>query len=166
MCLQYKSFETTVGKVAHNKQFLHIPRCFLPFWRTFWHFHQICNCYLPTLSVWKSLKFAIWERVKGKGEMFAASNQAGKKDIARSKCVLSPLLKLNSTVPTRETWFSSLGRQISALKPVCSEWAISPFPKVFSSCFKNFLPFSSNLKSSAACSFHLEESEICFLGKS
>ena len=41
----------------------HFPQCFLPHWRTFCHFHQIYNC-LQTLSVWKSLKFVIWERVK------------------------------------------------------------------------------------------------------
>ena len=40
---QYKSFKSTVGKgeIAHNEQFLHFQRCFLPFWRTFYHFHQI-----------------------------------------------------------------------------------------------------------------------------
>ena len=33
MCLQYKSFENTVGKgeIAHNEQFLLFPPCFLPF---------------------------------------------------------------------------------------------------------------------------------------
>ena len=30
---------------------------------TFRHFHYIWNCRLQTLSVWKSLKFVIWERV-------------------------------------------------------------------------------------------------------
>ena len=37
MCLQYKSFENTVGKgeVAHNEQFLLFPQCFLLFWKTF-----------------------------------------------------------------------------------------------------------------------------------
>ena len=42
-CLQYKSFENTVGKgeIAHNEQFLLFPQCFLPFWRFFCHFHQI-----------------------------------------------------------------------------------------------------------------------------
>ena len=41
-CLQYKSFENTVGKgeIAHNKQFLLFPQCFLPVWITFCHFHQ------------------------------------------------------------------------------------------------------------------------------
>ena len=27
-------------------------------------FHQIQKCCLQTLSVWKSLKFVVWERVK------------------------------------------------------------------------------------------------------
>ena len=27
-------------------------------------FHQVKNCRLQTLSVWKSLKFVVWERVK------------------------------------------------------------------------------------------------------
>ena len=42
-CLQYKSFENTVGKeeIARNKQFLHFQQCFLPFLRTFCQFHQI-----------------------------------------------------------------------------------------------------------------------------
>ena len=33
MCLQYKSFQNTVGKgeIAHNEQFLLFPQCFLPF---------------------------------------------------------------------------------------------------------------------------------------
>ena len=32
--------------------------------RTFWHLYQIQNCHLQTFSVWKSLKFVVWERVK------------------------------------------------------------------------------------------------------
>ena len=41
-CLQYESFENTVGKgeIARNEQFLLFPRCFLPVQRAF-HFHQI-----------------------------------------------------------------------------------------------------------------------------
>ena len=60
-----KSFENTVGKeeIARNEQFLLFPQCFLPCWRTFCHFHQIRNCHLQTLSVWKSLKFVVLERV-------------------------------------------------------------------------------------------------------
>ena len=65
MCLQYKPFENIVGKgeIARNEQFLLFPQCFLPVWRTFCHIHQIWNCRLRTLSVWKSLKFVFWERV-------------------------------------------------------------------------------------------------------
>ena len=65
-CLQYKSLINTVGKgeIAHNKQFLLFPQCFLPVWRTFCHFHHAQNSSLQTLSIWNSLKFVIWERVK------------------------------------------------------------------------------------------------------
>ena len=37
-CLQYKSFENTVGKgkIARNEQFLVFPQCFLPIWRIFY----------------------------------------------------------------------------------------------------------------------------------
>ena len=34
------------------------------FWRMFHHFHQIENCHLQTLSVWKSLKFDLCERIQ------------------------------------------------------------------------------------------------------
>ena len=42
-CLQYTSFENTVGKrdFARNEQFLLFPQCFVPVWRTLCHFHQI-----------------------------------------------------------------------------------------------------------------------------
>ena len=42
-CLQYKPFENTVGKgeIARNEQFLLFQLCFLPFLRTFCHFHGI-----------------------------------------------------------------------------------------------------------------------------
>ena len=38
-CLQYKSFENTVGKgeIAHNKHFLLFPQCFLSLWGIFCH---------------------------------------------------------------------------------------------------------------------------------
>ena len=41
-CLQYKSFENSVGKgeIACNEQFLLFPLCFLSIWKTFCHFHQ------------------------------------------------------------------------------------------------------------------------------
>ena len=63
--LKYKSFENTVGKgeLARNEQVLLFSQCFLPVWRAFCHFQQICNCRLQTLSVLNSLKFVVWERV-------------------------------------------------------------------------------------------------------
>ena len=63
---EYKSFENTMqkGQIIHKEQFLLFPQCFLPFWRTFCHFHLIWNCRLQTLSVWNSLKFVVCERVK------------------------------------------------------------------------------------------------------
>ena len=41
-CLQYQTFENTVGKgeIARNEQFLLFPQCFLRFQGTFHHFHQ------------------------------------------------------------------------------------------------------------------------------
>ena len=56
-CLQYKSFENTAGKgeIARNEQFLLFQQYFLLVWGTLCHIHQIFNCRLQTLSVWKSL---------------------------------------------------------------------------------------------------------------
>ena len=73
MCLQYKSFENN----ACYKQFL-FPQYFLLFWRTFRHFHQFQNCRLQPLSVWKSLKFVIWERVKIMESFVAGENFCSK----------------------------------------------------------------------------------------
>ena len=44
-CLQYKSFENTVGKgeIARNEQFHLFPQCFLTIWITFSHIYQISN---------------------------------------------------------------------------------------------------------------------------
>ena len=68
-CLQYKSFENTVGKgeIACDEQFVHFPQCFLPFWRTLCLFHRIKDRHLQTLSVWMSLKLVVWERVNFHG---------------------------------------------------------------------------------------------------
>ena len=52
------------GEIARDKQFLLFPQCFLPFQITFYRFLQIQNRRMQTLSVWKSLKFVVWERVK------------------------------------------------------------------------------------------------------
>ena len=65
-CLQYKSFENTVGKgeIACNEQFLLFPPCLLPILRIVCLFHKIYNCRVQTRSVLQSLEFVIWERVK------------------------------------------------------------------------------------------------------
>ena len=67
-CLQYKPFENTVGKgeIARNEQFLLFPQCFLSNLGAICRFHQIRNCHLQTLLVWKRLKFVLLERVKWK----------------------------------------------------------------------------------------------------
>ena len=68
LCLQYNSFENTVGKgeIARNEQFPLFPQCFLTIWKTFCQLPQIENRRMQTLSVFKGLKFVVWERVKTK----------------------------------------------------------------------------------------------------
>ena len=63
------------GEIAHNEQFLLFPQCFLPIWRTFYHFHQIWNCRLQTLSCWKSLKFVVWVKVEKLGSFLKGSSE-------------------------------------------------------------------------------------------
>ena len=53
-------------KLLVTSNFSFFPQCVIPFWSTFCHFHQIQNCRLQFLSVWKSLKFVVWKRVKTK----------------------------------------------------------------------------------------------------
>ena len=52
------------GEIARNEQFCLFLQCFRPAWTTFCHFHQIWNCRLQPLSIWKSVQFDVWERVK------------------------------------------------------------------------------------------------------
>ena len=51
------------GEIAHYEQFLLFPQCFLTYQRTFCHFKQIRNYRLQALSVWRSLKIVVWEKV-------------------------------------------------------------------------------------------------------
>ena len=51
-------------EMARSEQFLIFSQCFLPFYRTLCHFHQIQNCRRQTLLVWKSPNFVFWESVK------------------------------------------------------------------------------------------------------
>ena len=96
--LKNKSFENTVGKgeIACNKQFLLFSQCFLPIWRTFCHFLQIQNCRLQTLSVWKYLKFDIWERVKRQGlniAYYSTNNQLNCLYLYQFVCLVDSLTK-------------------------------------------------------------------------
>ena len=98
-CLQYKSFD-----IAPKEQFLLYPQYFLPIWRTFYHFHQIQNCRLQILTLWKSLKFIVWARVK----VF---------------CKLKMIQKMNCLWWVRKRFRE--GRK-------CWFLAFSPFPTMFS----------------------------------
>ena len=59
--------------ITRYKLFVLFPQRFLAFWRIFHSFHPIQTCLLQTFSIWDSLKFVVWERVKVKGEN--ATNQ-------------------------------------------------------------------------------------------
>ena len=50
-------------KLLERSNFSFSPWCCLSVWRTFCHFHQLWNCCLQTISVWKSLTYVVWERV-------------------------------------------------------------------------------------------------------
>ena len=66
-CLQYKSFENTVGKgeIAHNEQFLLFPRCFLPVWRTFLPFSlnlKLSSATSPDLEKFNICRLAAYNK--------------------------------------------------------------------------------------------------------
>ena len=83
-------------------------------------------------------------------------------------CRVLTLLQTISTLTHSHTMtpFDASGKQVlrkhCGKRRNCSSRAISPFPTVFSTCFDNFLPFSSKVKLSAN-SFSLEGSKICRL---
>ena len=51
------------GEIARNEWFLLFPLSSLPLRIIFFHCYESYNCRLRALSVWKSLRFAVWERV-------------------------------------------------------------------------------------------------------
>ena len=61
-CLLKTLWEKEKLLVTSNFSFSH--SVFYLYEELFFHFRQIWNCRLQTLSVWKSRKFVIWERVK------------------------------------------------------------------------------------------------------
>ena len=66
LCVCSKSLLKTLRekeKLLVKSNFSFSPSVFVPILRTTCHFHQIRNCRLQSLSVWKSLKFVPWERV-------------------------------------------------------------------------------------------------------
>ena len=52
------------GENACNKQFLLFLQCFLPYMAHIFHFKYALKCHLQFVSIWTSLKFVVWERVK------------------------------------------------------------------------------------------------------
>ena len=90
------------GEIVCHEQFLLFPLCFLPAWRTFWHFPQIWNCRLQTLSFQKSLKFVVWEWFKS--ETTPQTESLGN-TVGKGKA-FSPFLRLllsnSSTVSKRQ----------------------------------------------------------------
>ena len=54
--------------VTSNFSFSH--SVFYPFWRTLCHSHQTKICRLQTLSVWKGVKFVVWERVNSASQIY------------------------------------------------------------------------------------------------
>ena len=67
-CLQSKSFENTVGKgeIARDEQFLLSLGVFYLFGEDSAIFIEFEIVVMQTLSIWKSLKFVVWEKVKTK----------------------------------------------------------------------------------------------------
>ena len=57
-------WEITVGKREIAHYISPFPTVFSTCWRAVCHFHKILNCRMQTVSIWKSLNFVIWERVK------------------------------------------------------------------------------------------------------
>ena len=144
MCLEYNSFENTMEKraIACNKPIHLFPQC-LSFGELSANFHQIWNCCLPTLSVWKSLKFVVWERV----------NQISKtkhftKFLERNLAWTS--LTFSQTTPGFYVFAVQVFRKWYGKRRNCLKQAISHFPTVFPTLFENFLPFFSNLELSSA----------------
>ena len=133
------------GEIARNGQFLLFPQCFLPVLRTFCCFHQILNCVLLSLWVWKSLKFVVWERVKKnfarKGEKWWIPAFTPMQYFLSYKIQIPPFT-LYHTIPTfnhheKEGLWKHCGKRRKCWWP-----AFSPFPAMFSTypnknvCFK------------------------------
>ena len=78
MTLGKKPLENIVGKGenAGNQHFLLFPQCFLLFPIQILIFQSPLFCHLQVLSIWTSLNFAVWERVKDKHFLFTVNISA------------------------------------------------------------------------------------------
>ena len=131
----YKSFENTVGKggIFHYEQFLLFPQCFLPFWRTLRHFHQIWKCCLQTLSVWKGLKFVVWERVNSLPNDKILTLIKFKAFADDKFTVTKMMISVYDTFTVTKWWFQSLiGKKTLWEKEKMLVTSILAFSKMFS----------------------------------
>ena len=165
-CLQYKFFENTAGKgeIARNEQFLLFPQCFPAIWRTFYHFHQIWNCRLQTLSVWKCLKCVAWERVNiltSYTLLKSFTKQLHFRLIQFQRCWdVNPF-------PNNDTfwrlWEKSLLEALWEEEKLLVQ-AISPFPTMFSTLPKTEIIIFVIFNLSSANAFNLVWSKILLCG--
>ena len=156
MPLGNKPFENTVGKgeIAHNEQFLVFPQCFLPVWITFFHFRQIWNCRLETLSVWKSIKFVVWEWLKVKTAIKIHLHYK-----------YHTILTLYHTIttfndPEERAFWKHYGKRRKCWLP-----AFSPFLIMFSISPKTNVNFSATFIMSSANALNLDRSKNLSSGK-
>ena len=147
------------GEIARNEQFLLFPQCFLPVWQTFCHFHQSWNCRLQTLSVWKSLKFVVWEGVNV-SLMYRVRSTKWQLITGISSLINTSFVTLTHSqtmtpfdAPGKQAFWKHCGKRRNCL----SNFSFSH------NVLDNLLLFSSNLKLSSANSFSVEESKICCL---
>ena len=149
-CLQYKSFENTVGKgeIACNEQFLLFLPCFLPDWRTLWHFHWIWNCCLQTLSVWKSLKFVVWER-------FISLQNKKVLALTTGKALADNKFNFTKMTISVSEGYKALWRKEKMLKS-----SILLFSKLFSTFSSTNIFFSPTFKLLSTNTFNLDLSKI------
>ena len=95
-----------IGEIARNEQFLLFPQWFLPVLKAFCRFHQIWNCRMQTLSVWKRLTFVVWERVKNDWRLWTLV-VVGQKGIFCSllPCPMAQSVALRTWQPWGGRWF-------------------------------------------------------------
>ena len=144
MHLPNKSLENIVekGETACNEQFPIFKRCFLPVCRILCPFPQVQNSRLQTLSVRKSLKFVVWERVK---KPFAKPNSSVGiiVDLRTGGCWFDPQLGqysfqglmiviVTGFIPLSQ--LSHVGKQLVAWKEYCAEYWSKELQESMDSC--------------------------------